>query len=110
MKRFTDIFLVVDFKSLLIIALAVASTWGSIQLGLIAEFELALSGTAIVFPIVFSIGQAYKRREDALTQYGCLKAHGRATPTAWSTRAITIRTPGKRPNLNALVPRSRRQW
>jgi len=34
--------------------------------------------TAIVFPIVFSINSAYKRREAALDDYGSLKAHGRA--------------------------------
>jgi hypothetical protein len=32
----------------------------------------------VVFPIVFSIGGAYKRRENALDEYGCLKAHCRA--------------------------------
>jgi len=32
----------------------------------------------VVFPIVFSIGGAYKRRETVLDDYGALKAHGRA--------------------------------
>ncbi len=35
-------------------------------------------GTTVVFPIVFSIGGAYKRREAALDDYGSIKAHGRA--------------------------------
>jgi hypothetical protein len=43
-----------------------------------AEFPLTLMAIAIVFPIVFSIGGAYKRREAALDQYGSMKAHGRA--------------------------------
>ena len=43
-----------------------------------ADFPLTLISTAIVFPIVFSIGGAYKRREVALDEYGSIKAHGRA--------------------------------
>ena len=35
-------------------------------------------GTAVVFPIVFSIGGAYKRREGALDDYAVMKAHGTA--------------------------------
>jgi hypothetical protein len=33
---------------------------------------------AVVFPIVFSIGGAYERRETVLDDYGVIKAHGRA--------------------------------
>ena len=47
-------------------------------LQLYADFSLALIGIAVVFPIVFSINGAYKRREVALDHYGTLKAHGRA--------------------------------
>jgi hypothetical protein len=43
-----------------------------------AEYPLTLIATAIIFPIVFSINGAYKRRELALTQYGILKSHGKA--------------------------------
>jgi predicted membrane chloride channel (bestrophin family) len=46
---------------------------------LYADFSLALIGIAVVFPIVFSINGAYKRREVALNLYGTLKAHGRCT-------------------------------
>jgi len=48
------------------------------EYNLIADFPLTLVTTAVVFPIVFSIGGAYKRRESALREYGSLKAHGRA--------------------------------
>jgi hypothetical protein len=39
---------------------------------------MTLIAIAVVFPIVFSIGGAYKRRENALTKYSSIKAHGRA--------------------------------
>jgi hypothetical protein len=45
---------------------------------LYANFPLTLLATAIVFPIVFSIGGAYKRREGALDDYATMKSHCRA--------------------------------
>ena len=65
-------------KSLIISALAVVSTWLCLRLGIKADFTLTLIATAIVFPLVFSIGTAYQRREKALEEYGALKANGRA--------------------------------
>lgn len=78
MKRLSSLFLVVNRKSLFISLLAVASTWASLRFGVTADFPLTLISTAVVFPIVFSIGHAYKRRENALDEYGAIKAHGRA--------------------------------
>lgn len=72
------IFLIINFKSLWISALAAASTYLCIANGLVAEFPLALVVTAVVFPIVFSIDAAYKRRELALDHYGDIKAHVKA--------------------------------
>ena len=69
---------IVDFQTLMIAILAVLSTYWSRQLGLTADFPLTLIGTAVVFPLVFSISGAYKRREAALGEYGSMKAHGRA--------------------------------
>ncbi|QUL38430.1 hypothetical protein [Erythrobacter sp. JK5] len=77
-ERFTRIGLVINGKSLMIVALAVVSTWASLKLGLIADYPLTIISTAVIFPIVFSIGHAYKRREAALDDYGIIKAHGRA--------------------------------
>lgn len=78
MKRFKSIFLIINLKSLFIVTLSVASTHWCRRWGLTADFPLALVTMAVVFPIVFSIGGAYKRREAALDDYGALKAHGRA--------------------------------
>ncbi|BDI61444.1 hypothetical protein [Qipengyuania nanhaisediminis] len=77
-QRITRIGLVINAKSLIIVALAIAATWGSLKLGLVADYPLTIISTAVIFPIVFSIGHAYKRREAALDDYGTIKAHGRA--------------------------------
>src|SRR3954463_8200656 len=69
---------VVNLKSVIISLLAVLSTWLCLKLGIKADFPLTLIATAIVFPLVFSIGTAYTRREKALEEYGALKASGRA--------------------------------
>jgi predicted membrane chloride channel (bestrophin family) len=69
---------IVNLKSALISALATLSTWICLKLGIKADFTLTLIATAIVFPLVFSIGTAYARREKALEEYGALKANGRA--------------------------------
>ena len=80
---------VVNLKSVLISALAVLSTWISLELGIEANFPLTLIATAIVFPLVFSINTAYNRREKSLEEYGALKANGRALVLAsrdWAGR------------------------
>lgn len=74
-KRLQSIF---NFKTLIVTVLSVLSTWICIKTGFVADFPLTLMATAVIFPIVFSIGGAYKRRENALVHYGTLKAHGRA--------------------------------
>jgi predicted membrane chloride channel (bestrophin family) len=77
MKFFKTIFLIIDWRTFVIATLSVLATYFAIKFGITAEFPLTLIGIAIVFPIVFSIAEAYKRREKALDQYGSLKAHGR---------------------------------
>ena len=78
MRRIKTIFLIINFKAVFVAALAVASTYACIRFGVTANFPLTLLATAIVFPIVFSINSAYKRREVVLDDYGSLKSHGRA--------------------------------
>jgi len=72
------VWLIFNLKTLGIAGLAALSTWLSFHYNVTADFPLTLITTAIVFPLVFSIGGAYKRREEALDQYGSIKAHGRA--------------------------------
>ena len=72
------IFLIINFRTIVISILAVVSTYVCIRFDVKADFPLTLIATAIIFPIVFSINGAYKRREKALSNYGSIKSHGRA--------------------------------
>lgn len=79
MKRIVrSMFLVINLKTLALVILALGSTWACIEYGYIANLPMTLIGVAVVFPIVFSIGGAYTRREKALRDYANLKAHCRS--------------------------------
>ncbi|MHC4252751.1 MAG: hypothetical protein ACYS9X_26835 [Planctomycetota bacterium] len=69
---------IINLKTLVITALAAASTFLCGRYGIVASFPLTLVATAVIFPIVFSIGGAYKRRENALAKYSAIKANGRS--------------------------------
>jgi hypothetical protein len=77
-QRFRRFFLIVNLQTLIISGLAVASTAICIHYKFEAEFPLTLVAMSIVFPIVFSIGGAYKRREAALKEYASIKGYLRA--------------------------------
>lgn len=72
------IFHIINIKMLVISMLAVASTYICIKFKISADYPLTLIATAIIFPIVFSINSAYKRRETALIEYGAIKSHSKA--------------------------------
>jgi len=75
LKRF---FSIVSLNTLVALSLAITSMMLSIHYDLKIDFPLTIIGIAVVFPIVFSIGGAYKRREVALQQYAIMKAMGRS--------------------------------
>jgi len=76
MKRILkSIFLIINYKTFVITALAVLSTYLCFTYGLTAKFPDMLVGVAIVFPVVFSIGSAFSRREVALQRYADFKGH-----------------------------------
>ena len=70
--------LIFNHKAIFISILSTITTYYCIQYKILADFPLTLIATAIVFPVVFSINGAYKRRELALKDYGDLKSHGKA--------------------------------
>ncbi len=70
LKHFFD---VIDFKSILVIALSCLFTYICLEMGFIFDMPTDLIGIAIVFPIVFSINAAYARREKALTHFSEIK-------------------------------------
>lgn len=68
-------FLIINYKTLIITVLAVVSTYICFHFNWIAKFPDMLVGVAIVFPVVFSIGSAYNRREVALQRFSDFKGH-----------------------------------
>lgn len=76
MKRTLKSFLlIINYKTVIVTTLAVISTYICIHLNLTARFPDMLVGVAIVFPVVFSIGSAYNRRETALQRLSDFKGH-----------------------------------
>src|SRR5690606_29971633 len=76
------------YKTLIVTTLSVISTYVCYRLGLTAKFPDMLVGVAIVFPVVFSIGSAYNRRESALQRFSDFKGHAMAIYYAtrdWTT-------------------------
>ena len=81
-------FLIINYKTLIITALAVISSEVCYRYDLTAKFPDMLVGVAIVFPVVFSIGSAYNRRETALQRFSDFKGHAIAIYYAtrdWTT-------------------------
>ncbi len=71
-RNFLKIFSVQTF---VVIGVSVSATYACLQFGIAVELPTTLIGIAIVFPIVFSINAAYRRREEALRHFASLKAH-----------------------------------
>lgn len=89
MKRVLRSFiLIINYKTLIITFLSIVSTYVCYHYGFIAKFPDMLVGVAIVFPVVFSIGSAYNRRETALQRFSDFKGHAIAIYYAtrdWTT-------------------------
>lgn len=78
MKLVQSLRLIFQPNTIIVSILSIIVTYFCILYEKYADFPLTLIGLAVVFPIVFSIGGAYARREQALKYYGTFKAHGRA--------------------------------
>jgi hypothetical protein len=72
---FRSLKLIINYKTFIVTGLAVLSSYLCFHLGLTAKFPDMLIGIAIVFPVVFSIGSAYTRRETALQRFAEFKGH-----------------------------------
>jgi len=70
--------LILSWSTVIVTGLSVLSYYLCYRYDLQSEFPMTLIGIAVVFPIVFSISGAYKRRETALKHYATIKAFGRA--------------------------------
>ncbi len=69
---------IISYRTFVLMAVAMLSTFACLKLNIKADFPLTLVATAVIFPIVFSIGGAYKRREVALDHYAALKTYGKS--------------------------------
>jgi hypothetical protein len=87
-KIFKSFTLIINYKTFIVTALSLISTYFCHRMGLTASFPDMLVGVAIVFPVVFSIGSAYTRRENALQRFADFKGHAIAMYYAtrdWTT-------------------------
>ncbi|HMQ00158.1 MAG TPA: hypothetical protein PKC24_10285 [Cyclobacteriaceae bacterium] len=75
MRILKSIVLIINYKTIIVTVIALASTYVCHKYQLVADFPLILVSVAIVFPVVFSIDTAYKRRENALKHYADLRGH-----------------------------------
>ena len=66
---------IIDIQTGLITILALISTYICNRFDFYADLPWGLIGIAIIFPIVFSINSAYRRREEALKYFASLKGH-----------------------------------
>src|ERR1043165_10312275 len=88
MKLFRSFTKIINYKTLIVTVLSIVSTYLCYRYHLIAKFPDMLVGVAIVFPVVFSIGSAYNRRETALQKFSDFKGHAIAIYYAtrdWTT-------------------------
>jgi hypothetical protein len=74
MKTLRDFVRIIDMQTVVVLLLSLASTFVCLRLKLAADIPSSLVGIAIIFPIVFSINSAYRRREDALGYFATMKA------------------------------------
>ncbi|MEP2671196.1 MAG: hypothetical protein ABJH04_19490 [Cyclobacteriaceae bacterium] len=79
--------LIINYKTFIVTALSIISTYFCYRFNLVASFPDMLVGVAIVFPVVFSIGSAYNRRENALQRLADFKGH--AVALYYATRDWT---------------------
>ncbi len=75
MKAIQHFVSVLNVQTLIVTLLAVGATFACHYFGWEADIPTGLIGLAVVFPIVFSINTAYKRREEALKYFSGFKAH-----------------------------------
>src|SRR5690349_6201091 len=95
-KVLKSFLLIINYKTVIVTVLSVVSTYICYRTGLTAKFPDMLVGVAIVFPVVFSIGSAYNRRETALQRFSDFKGH--AIAIYYATRDWTTEKNVELPN------------
>jgi len=78
MNVISSFFRIINWQTAIVVLLAILSTYICNTFQFYADLPSGLIGVAIIFPIVFSINSAYRRREEVLKYYASLKAHAAA--------------------------------
>lgn len=75
MKLLRSITLIINYKTFILTGLSVLSSYLCYHYDLLAAFPDMLVSVAVVFPVVFSIGSAFTRRENALRHLSDFNGH-----------------------------------
>ena len=62
-----------NYRTAIAVSMAIVATWVSYRFNLIFNLDLTLISVAVVFPLVFTLGSAFQRREKALEHLGRAK-------------------------------------
>jgi predicted membrane chloride channel (bestrophin family) len=96
MKTLRSFIGIVDRHTVIVTALALTTTFLSNAFGIAANLPTSLIGIAIIFPIVFSIDAAYKRREEALRHFASFRSRAVAVYFAYRDWAPSSEEHGER--------------
>jgi hypothetical protein len=84
---------ILTWRTAVVVGLSLLATYLCRRKGITSDLPTTLIGIAVVFPIVFSINAAYRRREDALKSLASIKAN--IVALAFAARDWTPKTSGK---------------
>ncbi len=72
-RKFITYFDVINYRTFIAISISILATWLCYKFSLIYNLDLTLISVAVVFPLVFTLGSAFQRREKALEHLGRAK-------------------------------------
>ncbi|MBT7442407.1 MAG: hypothetical protein HN790_00365 [Methylococcales bacterium] len=75
MKTTRHFLTMINLQAFVVVGLSMIAVYFCLLFELTVNMPTGLIGVAIVFPIVFSINAAYRRREEALSAYAAIKGH-----------------------------------
>lgn len=70
---FKNYFKVINYRTLIAVLISILATWLSYRYRLIFNLDMTLISVAVIFPLVFTLGSAFQRREKALEHLGRAK-------------------------------------
>ena len=75
MKTISDFTSVLNVRMFLVSAISIFAGVFCIENNITAEIPISLIGLSVVFPVVFTIGASFRRRDLALKRYGKITAN-----------------------------------